>query len=74
MTQLREVGTLKPCAWGVPGLSVRVFGRTVSPYVATVICAPSAPGQELAVSDTPDRVGRWVFQVSFTNGTQKPEK
>jgi hypothetical protein len=31
-------------------------------------------GQELAVFDTPDRVGRRVFQVSFNDGTQKPEK
>ena len=58
LTQVDEVGTLRPCAWGVPGLRCVPTSAARASGPATAICASPAFGWESAVFDTPDRVGR----------------
>ncbi|CUM39131.1 hypothetical protein BN2537_7227 [Streptomyces venezuelae] len=53
---------------------MRVFRRTVSPRNGHRDPRLFRLRRRSARFDTPDRVGRRVFQVSFTDGTQKPEK
>ena len=74
LTGVGAVGTLRPCAWGVPWPSCVPSNRTGAVSMATAICALSASRRESAVFDTPDRVGRRRSRLASPFGTQKPEK
>jgi hypothetical protein len=74
LTQLREVGTLKPCAWGVPGLGcVSSTAWRVRKWLPqSVFLLPSSRGVQCSTHPT-----AWVGDCSrlvSPNGTQKPEK
>lgn len=73
LTGVHRLGTLRPCAWGVPWPScvpTTVRGACIGHRNLRLFRLRRGS----AVFDTPDRVGRRRSRLALLHGTQKPEK
>lgn len=73
LTEVDALGTLRPCAWGVPGL-LCVSSAAQRAAIGHRNLRLFRLRRESAAFDTPDRVGRRRSRLALLHGTQKPEK